>query len=271
MAAIGNGHHAHLQAQLSQQMSLLTGQLFQQLAAHIARPQNEQVHLLHRSLEKGFVQHIHGFANVGGPNHRRDILLRSALRNGPNVHPVVPQRAKELAANARVVFHILAHQRHDGQPFFRSQALDAAGRNFRGKLLIHRHLGRRGILLIHAHANGMLRRALGNEDHVDTLPRQGRKQPHREARNAYHTAALQVQQGQVANAGDALYHGGRARRLYFHQRAVVIRGEGIFNPERDARTHHRLDGGRVEHLRPEVRQLHGFLIRNAGNGPRRPH
>ena len=130
VAAVGNGHHAHLQTQLFEQVRLLPRQLLQQLAAHVAGAQDEQVHLLLGGLKKGLVQHVDGLAHVGGPNHGRDILLRSTLRDGPDVDPILPQRPEQLAADAGVVFHVLAHQRHDGQVGFGPQRLDAAGRDF---------------------------------------------------------------------------------------------------------------------------------------------
>ena len=82
----------------------------------------------------------------------------------------------------------------------------------------------------------------------------------RGARHADHAGALEIHQRHVLDAGDALDRQARARRGA-DQRALLVSGEGVADPDGDVAPDRRRHGLRMDHLGAEVRQLHGLVVR----------
>ena len=88
------------------------------------------------------------------------------------------------------------------------------------------------------------------------------KQPVRGTGHADHAGALEIDQRDVLNAGDALDRLVRVR-LRADQRSRLLRREGIADPDRDIAPDRRRHGLRVDDLGAEVRQLHRLVGRRA--------
>ena len=126
------------------------------------------------------------------------LRLRGALRNGPDIHPILAQRAKHASADAGVVASCCRPPAPRWPGRFRGAAARCGRPLFRVRTPRPPPFGPGpASAAVHGHADGVLRGALSNENHVDALRSQRRKQPPREARNAHHAAAFQVQQSQL--------------------------------------------------------------------------
>ena len=109
-------------------------------------------------------------------------------------------------------------------------------------------------------ADRMLRAALRNQDDRDALFAQRAEQAMRGAGHADHAGAFDVHHRDVLDAGDAL-HRQFGVGLGADQRARLLRREGVADPDRNAAADGRRHGLRVDDLGAEVRELHGFVVR----------
>ncbi len=109
-------------------------------------------------------------------------------------------------------------------------------------------------------------RGLGDEDDVDALAVQGVKEAGAETRDTHHAASFQRDKGDALGMGQADDASLGLRGILFHQRAGILRVEGVFHVDGNALGHHRLDGGRVDDLGAEVRELLCRPVGDVGDG-----
>ena len=142
----------------------------------------------------------------------------------------------------------------------RRRSGSALRRSSRANARSQHALGARRLRLRDRAADRMLGAALRDQDHRDALLAQRAEQAMRRAGHADHAGALEVDQRDVLDAGDALDR--QARDVGCAQISVpgFSRREGVADPDRDVAADGRRHGLRMDDLGAEVRQLHRLVV-----------
>ena len=208
-----------------------------------------------------------GLVDAVGGHDDGDIPLGRTLRRGPDRNAATAQGGQHTAGGTAVAKHVVADQAYDGETGLDLERLEPALGYLPGETGVRSLLGARGIRRGNGDAHGMDGRSLGDQDDVDPGAGQGVEQAGREARNAHHAAAFQRNQGDVVRIGDAQHVIRALRGIFLHQGAAAFGIEGVLDIDRNPLLHDRLDGRRIDDLRPEMGQ---FLRRAVGNVPDGP-
>ena len=171
-----------------------------------------------------------------------------------------PQRFEHLSGDARPALHPLADHGQNRlagfvleahqlvlklEPEFLSDAVNRAV----------------GVGAEHRKTDGVLGGRLRDEDDVHTPGSQSAEQTLGDARHPHHSRSTQRQQREIPNRRDALRQPlPVGAPLGGNERARRRRFEGVLDQNGDALGDCRSDGGRMEHLRAEVGQLHRLFV-----------
>ncbi len=174
--------------------------------------------------------------------------------------PACAEGLEQLAGDAVVVGHAVADDGDDRAAGVDRDALDLAVAQLRGERAANRALRERRLAGRDREADRVLGTALRDQDHRDPGLVQRAEQAVRRARDADHAGALEVDERDVADAGDALDLLARLRRGDDGGPGVG-RGEGIPDADRDVLLDRGRHGLRVDDLRAEIGELHGLVVR----------
>ena len=95
-------------------------------------------------------------------------MLRSVLPcDGPDAHAIPSEGAKGAPGNAALLAHAVSDEGHDGEAGFDDQGSDAAEMLVRTEFLVQCRFSISCISIGHGDADGVLARALRDEDDVD--------------------------------------------------------------------------------------------------------
>ena len=229
-------------------------------------------HLLLVLVKEDVVDGTDGFLGPGRGHNDGDIPLRRTLCRGADRNAVAAQGGQHLARGAAVAQDVVSDHAHDGKAGLHLQGIQLAQRNLVGKAVVGRlprlfRIGRRD-----GDAHRMHGRGLGDEDDVDALAVEGVEQAGAEARDPHHSAAFQRDEGDALGVGQADDPAFGLRGILLHQRAGILRVEGILHVDGNALGHHRLDGGRIDDFGAEVGKFLRGAVGDVGNGAgRRRH
>ena len=212
-----------------------------------------------------------GFIGPLGRDDHGDIPLRGTLGGGTYRDAVAAQGGQHAAGGAAVAQHIVPDDADNGKAFFHAQRIQFPEGNFVGEASIGRPPGFLGVGCGNGDAHGVHGRGLRDEDDVDAGAGQGVKEAGTEARYAHHAAAFQRNKCQAMGVGNADGAPLRPRRIFLHQRAWLIRMEGVFYINGNALCHNGLDGGRVNYLGAKMGKLLRGAVGDMRNGAGRRH
>ena len=256
--AVGQSDDGDLEPPRQQVVSLLV-QLAEQGAADVADADDGERETF-AGLEEGLMDGVQGAALLRRIDDARDVPLGRALRDGVDVDVVAAERVEQLAGHARAAFHALADDRENGLIALVVDHHQLIA-NLVTELSFDGRHSPRGVGRAHRETDRVLRRGLRNEDDVDALGRQRPKQPLGDAGHAHHPGPAEREERQLADRRHPFcdrFHVGRA--FARNQRAGRGRVERVLDQDRDSPGNCRRHGGRVNHLRTEVRQLHRLFV-----------
>ena len=241
--------------------------LLYQASAHRPDAADEEVQHLVFGKEEGVVNHVERLAQEAAVHDKGDVGFRGSLCAGYHVDAVTPQRAEQLAGNARRVFHVLAYDGHGGKVLF---CLD--GRYFPhfyllGKFFRQYFARQVGVGVAHADGSGVFRRCLRYQEHADAVLSQCLEDAVVHADDAHHAQALHGDKAGVVDGRDAL--DGLALRvahLLLDDGARARGVERVFYQYGYVFMAHRVDGGGIDHLGAEVAKFGGFHIAQLVDG-----
>lgn len=144
------------------------------------------------------------------------------------------------------------------QPAF--DALNLSVAQFRIECAAYGLFGPDRLRLRDGEADRMLGAALRNQDHRDSRVAQGAEQAMRRAGHTDHAGALDVDQRHRVDRRNA-FDLERRGRMRADQRAALRGRERIADVDRNIARNRRLHRLRVDHLGAEVREFHGFVVR----------
>ena len=133
----------------------------------------------------------------------RDVALRGALRDHQHVHPGGAEGAEDPARDAGRAAHVLADHGDDDQVAHELELLEAPGLQLERELAAERAEGPVRLAGLEHQRDRVLGRGLGDHDDVHALAGQGGEDARRDAGDADHAAALDVQQRDALDRGDA--------------------------------------------------------------------
>ena len=270
--APGQAAHAKLLAGTLGNGRRIVQQHVHQRFAHAAVTGNEQGNdLVGETVEELVVNGADGFIGPLGRDDHGDVPLRGTLGGGAYRDAVTAQGGQHAAGGAAVAQHIVPDDADDGKAFFHAQRIQFPEGNFVGEAGIGRPPGLLGVGCGNGNAHGVHGRGLRDEDDVDAGARKGVKEAGTEARYAHHAAPFQRDERQAMGVGNADGAPLRPRRIFLHQRARLIRMEGVFYINGNALCHNGLDGGRVNYLGAKMGKLLRGAVGDMRNGAGRRH
>ena len=262
LGAAGDAHHIDFQVPAPLELVLLQGDLLDQLPADRAHAADEQVQLLVLRQEESLVHHIQGLPQVAVLHDEGDVRLGGALGAGDDADAVAAQDAEQLARDAAVVLHVLAHDGDRGQPVLPLHGIDGTALDLHRERLGQHPDGLGGIRRADADGDARLGGRLAHEEHVDALLGQGRENALVHADDTYHRRRGKGDERNVVDGRDALDHplvllagDGLA-----DQGSRRLRVEGVLHEDGNPLQAHRIQGGRIHHLGAEVTELRGLLV-----------
>ena len=191
-----------------QEVVPLLPQLLDERAADVADTDNRQRQPLPR-FEERLVNRVERPHLVRRIDDARDVALRCALRDRVDVDVVPSKGVEQLPRDARPPFHALAHHGENGLigPVVDHHQLIV---HFVAEFLFDGFEAAPRVAAPDGEADRVLRRRLGDQDHVDPAGRERPEQPLRDPGHADHARPAQRQQRQAVDGRDALGH--RLRR-----------------------------------------------------------
>ncbi len=219
-------------------------------------------HRLHaeRHGEEGVVDGDHRGRLVAFGDHQRDVELGRALGDGSNVDPVGAEDAEDPAGDSGDSTHGLADHRHHRELGLHHHRVDEPDPALELELRVHpalRLVNRAGF---DGETDRVLARGLTDEDDADVAARKHPEEAFGDPGHTDHPVALEPQQGDLVDRGDAADLVAVAADLLDHAGAFEGRVEGVSDDERNRVGARRVEGGRVDHLGAEVGELHEFVV-----------
>ena len=193
-------------------------------------------------------------------DHHRDVALRRPLRDRSQIDACLTDRAEEARRDAGTSGHPVADHRENAAPGRDVDPLNLTVMPLGKKGALHRIARPLGCFLGDGKADRMLRAALRDHHDGDAFVAKRTEEPVRGARHADHAGALEIQQRNRLDGGQALHRLGR-RRERVDPRSRVRGSERVSNVDRQRALHRRRHRARVNHLGTEVRELHRFVVR----------
>ena len=192
-------HHADVDSVLVFQEIGLVAQLVEHCAAHRANAHHKQVHAFVFRQEEAVVQRVQRLCNLFFLDYYRYVALCCALRDGSDVDAVLAQQTEGLSGDAHLLAHFVAHHGDDGKAVFRLDGVHNLALNLNGEFLVQAGAGLLGVVGVDAHADGVLARRLGDEQHVHISHAKRLEGSHCHARHPNHSAARNGYQRYVAD------------------------------------------------------------------------
>ncbi len=192
-------------------------------------------------------------------DHHGDVALGRTLGDGPHVDARGAERREHLGRHAVRARHAVTDHGQDAAAVIDLDAVDLAFAQFRVEGTAQDAFGALGLGLRHGEADRMLGAALRNEDDRDALLPQRAEQPVRRAGHADHARAFEVDERDAVDRRDALHQRIGVRALV-DERAFLVRGKRVLDPDRDALLDRGRHGRGMNDLRTEVRQFHRLVV-----------
>mmetsp|Transcript_40646 Transcript_40646/g.116049 ORF Transcript_40646/g.116049 Transcript_40646/m.116049 type:complete len:431 (+) Transcript_40646:1276-2568(+) len=186
-------------------------------------------------------------------HHGRDVALGGALRDGDDVDLRAAQRVEEAATDACPPLHVLADDREDADAAAGGGADLQLLRELQGEGLPDRGQGGLLVALVDGHGDGVLRGALGRQDHVDAGVAQRFHHSPAHARCPQEGRAAQRDERDLLDGGDGL-----------HGEVVVVVVVGLVRPAQPVVSAPVDAGARVRGIE-DVPDQHGDPLLDAGN------
>ena len=194
-----------------------------------------------------------------GRHHDRDVALRSALRDGPDVHACGTERTEHLGRDSRQTRHPVADDSEDREVDIDLNRVDLTI----GELASEgRPDHRDGAITLdprHCATDRVLGAALRDQHHGDALFPQSTEQAVRGSRHTDHPRTLKIDERDVLDGRDAL-HGERRFRIGTDEGRRAVRREGVADPDRDRSADGGRHGLRMDDLGAEIGELHRLVI-----------
>ena len=144
----------------SRRTSVLLGplavNLLDEAAAHGTNAADEEVEHLVFGEEERIMNDVERLAQRFAVHHERDIGLARTLGAGNDIDAVAPQRAEQLAGDARRMLHVLPHNGNGSQVLLGLDGRNLAHLNLLGKLRGQYLTGQVGIGIAHTDRRGIL-------------------------------------------------------------------------------------------------------------------
>ena len=192
-------------------------------------------------------------------DHHGDVPFRCALRDCPHIDRCAPERLEHLGRDAVHPGHAVADDCENAQSTADVDALNMSVAQFGVERTAHGLLGTHRLLLGDREANRMFGTSLRNQDHGDARIAQRAEQPVGRSRHADHAGALEIDERDRIDRGDALDLQRRGR-MRANQRASLGRRERVADIDRDIARDRRLHRQRMNHLGAEIREFHRFVV-----------
>ena len=176
-----------------------------------------------------------------------------------------PSDVEHLPRDAGTAFHALADHRQIAWSSLTSIRIDCSWNSNWNSWRIA-SIARLRVLAPDGKADRVFRRRLRDQHDVDAARSERAEHPAGHARHADHARPAQRQQRQIADRGDPLGQLPVGSAFARNQRARRRGVERVLDEDRNALRDGGRDGGRVQHLGAEVRQLHRLFV-----GHRRQH
>jgi len=182
------------------------------------------------------------------------------LSAGNHTDARTTQCTEQLPGNARRTFHVFTDDGHRSQFLFGSDLADLALRTFEGKLLIE-HLHRQiGVGITYGERCIVFGTGLRHHEHTDAILRQRLEYAVVDADDTYHAQTLYRHQTGVVDRRDT-FDERLARNLLLLLGNVCTRSveiERVADKYRNILVINRIDRRRINNLRSEVTEFHGF-------------
>ena len=188
-----------------------------------------------------------------------DVALRSALRDGTDVHRRGTERTEHLGRDPGQARHPVADDREDREVDIDLDRMDlTVGELAREGRTDHGN----GTLALdprHRATDRVLGAALRDQHHGDALLTQCTEQAVRGSRHTDHPRTLEIDERDVFDGRDAL-HGERRFGIGTDEGRRTLRREGVADPDRDRSADRRRHGLGMDDLGAEIGQLHRLVI-----------
>ena len=266
LAAAAHAHQVELQAAFAHERLALGGYLGQQAAAHRAHAAHKEVELLVFAQEEAVVQHVQRLAQQRAVDDKRQVHLQCALCHCRNADAGPPQHGKELARDAGRALHALAHDGHRGQAVEPHGGVHGPVGYLAAKLLVEQAAGAARVVGRHADGRARLRRRLSHHEHADAAVGQRGEDAAVHADDAHHRGARDGHHARFVHRRDAA-HGAFVGCGVAADDAAGGRGvERVLDVDGNVFQADGVDRGRIDHLGPEVAQLHGLAVAQLAYG-----